>query len=74
MNPQIEKLTRIIHEAQDIINLIRAACPHKEYEVNRKAWSPGHYNIVRICLSCSGIVSGTTDEEIKDFHVKEKGL
>ncbi len=71
MNPQIEKLMKIISEAQDIINAIRVACPHEEYEVTQRVWAPGHYNILRICLSCNGAVKGATDAEIKEFIKKQ---
>ncbi len=70
MNPEIEKLTRIISEAQDIINAIRVACPHKSYEVGRWSWAPGHFNTSRICLSCRSVVPGITKEEVKAFHEK----
>ena len=33
MNPQIEKLMKIISEAQEAIVVIRTACQHVEYKV-----------------------------------------
>ncbi len=67
MNPEIEKLTRIISEAQEAIAAIRAACPHEEYKVTQVAWAPGHYNILRICHSCGGIAGSITEEETAAF-------
>ena len=67
MNPQIEKLVKIIVEAQDIINIIRAACSHEKYEIVQRAWAPGHYNILRVCLSCNGAVKGITLTETEKF-------
>ncbi len=67
MNPQIEKLTKIVSEAQEAIAAIRTACQHVEYKVAQTSWAPGHHAIIRLCLSCSGVSEGITNEEIANF-------
>ena len=67
MNPEIEELMKIISKAQEAIAAIRTACQHVEYKVAQTSWAPGHHAIIRLCLSCSGVSEGITDEEIRVF-------
>ena len=68
---RVEKLFKIIRDANLELVQIRKKCKHTDYEVGYFSWRVGLVQILKICSNCKETMGEPTEKELKKF--KDEG-